>query len=69
VRDEEDMKEVHEAVREYDHARINIDAIYIMPETGAFSKSDTEIAEIALKYGYKYSPRLQINLFGNEWGT
>ena len=69
VRDEEDMKEVHEAVREYDHARINIDAIYIMPETGVFSKSDTEIAQLALKYGYKYSPRLQINLFGNEWGT
>jgi 7-carboxy-7-deazaguanine synthase len=69
VRDEGDMKEVHEAVKEYDHAGINIDAIYIMPETGAFSKSDTEIAQLALKYGYKYSPRLQINLFGNEWGT
>ena len=69
VRDENDMKEVHEAVRAYDHARVNIDAIYIMPETGVFSKSDTEIAELALKYGYKYSPRLQINLFGNAWGT
>ena len=69
VRDEDDMKEVHEAVRAYDHARVNIDAIYLMPETGVFSKSDTEIANLALKYGYKYSPRLQINLFGNEWGT
>jgi len=24
---------------------------------------------LAMKYGYKFSPRLQINLFGNEWGT
>ena len=70
VRDEEDMKEVHEAVRAYDHARVNIDAIYLMPETGDASV-DTEhtVAQLALKYGYKYSPRLQINLFGNEWGT
>ena len=28
-----------------------------------------KVAQLALKYGYKYSPRLQINLFGNEWGT
>ena len=78
VRDEEDMKEVHEAVRAYDHARINIDAIYLMPETGptmfdgeGFELKDPsyKVAQMALKYGYKYSPRLQINLFGNEWGT
>ena len=84
VRDEEDMKEVHEAVRAYDHARVNIDAIYLMPETGFWHVGgggggvhgggphgvyDYEVAELALKYGYKYSPRLQINLFGNAWGT
>ena len=71
VRDEEDMEEVHKAVREYDHARINIDAIYIMPETGLSIdfKIEQKVALLALKYGYKYSPRLQINLFGNEWGT
>ena len=69
VRDEEDMKEVHEAVRAYDHARVNIDAIYLMPETGPHGVYDYEVAQLALKYGYKYSPRLQINLFGNEWGT
>ena len=71
VRGEEDMKEVHEAVREYDHARVNIDAIYLMPETGLSIdfKIEEQVAKLALKYGYKYSPRLQINLFGNEWGT
>ena len=70
VKDEEDMKEVHEAVRVYDHARVNIDAIYLMPETGPHDiYREEEVAQLALKYGYKYSPRLQINLFGNEWGT
>ena len=74
VKDEHDVEEVHDAVREYDHARIDIDAIYLMPETGTpeiLTPSDTEhkVAQLALKYGYKYSPRLQINLFGNEWGT
>jgi 7-carboxy-7-deazaguanine synthase len=69
VRDEDDMKEVHEAVREYDHARVNIDAIYLMPETGPHGMYDYEVAQLAMKYGYKFSPRLQINLFGNEWGT
>ena len=69
VRDEEDMKEVHEAVRAYDHARVNIDAIYLMPETGPHGMYDYEVAQLAMKWGYKFSPRLQINLFGNEWGT
>ena len=83
VRDEEDMQEVHEAIRAYDHARVNIDAIYLMPEGGTdvpfasdiesscLSKDDADykVAQLALKYGYKYSPRLQLNLFGNKWGT
>jgi organic radical activating enzyme len=71
VKDEHDVEEVHKAVREYDHARVNIDAIYLMPETGLSIdfKIEQKVALLALKYGYKYSPRLQINLFGNEWGT
>jgi organic radical activating enzyme len=70
IRDEEDIKEVQQAVKEYDHARVNIDAIYLMPE-GALDHQieEKKIAELALKYGYKYSPRLHLNLFGNEWGT
>jgi 7-carboxy-7-deazaguanine synthase len=72
VKDEHDVEEVHDAVREYDHARVNIDAIYLMPEGGTdfeLKQNDYNVAQLALKYGYKYSPRLHINLFGNEWGT
>jgi hypothetical protein len=72
VRDEEDMKEVEQAVKTYDHAGVNIDAIYLMPEGGTdveLKHNDYKVAQLAMKYGYKYSPRLHINLFGNEWGT
>ena len=79
VRDEENMKEVEEAVKIYNNAGVEIDAIYIMPETGDVPRpgvikghgSDTEnvVAHLALKYGYKFSPRLHIQLFGNTWGT
>ena len=72
VKDEHDVGEVHDAVREYDHARVNIDAIYLMAEGGTdfeLKQNDYNVAQLALKYGYKYSPRLHINLFGNEWGT
>ena len=69
VRGEGEMKEVHEAVSAYSHAGVEIDAIYLMPETGPHGMYDYEVAQLALKYGYKFSPRLQINLFGNEWGT
>ena len=42
-------------------------------DTGAFALDmmDTEnnVAEIAMKHGYKFSPRLHVDLFGNRWGT
>ena len=78
VRDEDDLTEVKEAIMMYRDAGVKIDAIYLMPETGppmydneGFELKDSsyEVSQLALKYGYKYSPRLQINLFGNAWGT
>lgn len=72
IRDKEDIKEVEQAVYEYDVAGVKIDAIYLMPEGGTsdgLKLTDNDVSQLALKYGYKYSPRLHINLFGNEWGT
>ena len=56
----------------YKSGGVKIDAVYLMPETGPHGREpmcDYEVSQLALKYGYKYSPRLQINLFGNAWGT
>ena len=72
VRDEDDLTEVKEAIMMYRDAGVKIDAVYLMPETGPHGREpmcDYEVSQLALKYGYKYSPRLQINLFGNAWGT
>ena len=72
VRDAFDIIEVEQALKEYDKARVNIDAVYLMPEGGTsdgMKLTEYEVAQLALKHGYKYSPRLHINLFGNEWGT
>ena len=70
IRDEEDMREVETAVKTYDQARVNINGVYLMPEGAVdHQMEEQKIAKIALKYGYKYSPRLHLNLFGNAWGT
>ncbi len=70
IRDEYDLVEVEQAIREYDKAGVNICAVYLMPEGAVdHQMEELKIAKIALKHGYKYSPRLHLNLFGNEWGT
>ena len=33
------------------------------------AKTSRQVADICLQYGYKYSPRLHVDLFGNKWGT
>jgi len=70
IRDEYDLVEVEQAISEYDKAGVNICAVYLMPEGAVdHQMEELKIAKIALKHGYKYSPRLHLNLFGNEWGT
>ena len=31
--------------------------------------TEKDVAEACMQTGYKFSPRLHINLFGNAWGT
>ncbi len=72
VRDIDDFKEVDTFVNEYKDAGVKLDAVYCMPE-GATLEQQTltakGVAEACMKTGYKYSPRLHIDLFGNAWGT
>lgn len=47
-------------------------AIYLMPVGGTnevYSGNRRAVAEQCMKYGFRYSPRLQNDLFENEWGT
>jgi len=37
--------------------------------TAEYHKNKNRIAEIAMERGWRYSPRLQCDLFGNGWRT
>jgi organic radical activating enzyme len=46
--------------------------IYVMPVGGVesvYSLNNRRVAELAMKHGLRYSDRLQVPLFKNEWGT
>ena len=72
VRDIEDFAEVDHFYLTYQKSGVQIDAVYCMPE-GATLEQQTltakGVAEACMKTGYKFSPRLHIDLFGNAWGT
>ena len=46
--------------------------VYLMPLGGVesvYSMNNRRVAELAMKHGLRYSDRLQVPLFKNEWGT
>ena len=47
-------------------------AVYLMPVGGVesvYALNNRRVAELAMKAGLRYSDRLQVPLFKNEWGT
>ena len=71
VQDDKDLEEVVQAKDEYAKAGVNAD-IYLMPVGATLEgqeKTSRQVADICLQYGYKFSPRLHVDLFGNKWGT
>ena len=72
VRDMEDFDEVDMFVEAYNKEGVFLDAVYCMPEGATFEQqalTEKDVAEACMQTGYKFSPRLHINLFGNAWGT
>jgi organic radical activating enzyme len=46
--------------------------VYLMPVGGVesvYNLNTRQVAELAMKHGLRYSPRLQVDLFSNAWGT
>ena len=77
ISNEDDLVNIKEAISLY-----NLDTwkeyfdkdipIYLMPAGGtieSYNKNEKVVADIALKNGYRFSPRLQIPLYKNAWGT
>ena len=72
VRDEQCINEVDMFVDSYKESGVKLDSVYLMPEGATLEQqtlTEKNVAEICMNTGYKFSPRLHINLFGNAWGT
>ena len=72
VRDEQCISEVDMFVDSYKESGVQLDSVYLMPEGATLEQqtlTEKGVAEICMNTGYKFSPRLHINLFGNAWGT
>lgn len=68
---EEDAEEALEAVDIY-RAEGFTGPVYLMPVGGVesvYAMNNRRVAEFAMKHGLRYSDRLQVPLFKNEWGT
>lgn len=69
---EDHIIEALDVVEQYENAGLENYQVWIMPEGGMstrYNANATPIAELCLKYGLNYSPRLHVDLFGNFWGT
>lgn len=67
----DDVDEALEATNEYRKAGFK-GPVYLMPVGGVeniYSLNNRRVADLAMKYGLRYSDRLQVPLFKNEWGT
>jgi 7-carboxy-7-deazaguanine synthase len=71
VASQEDADEAEKAVEAYRDAGF-MGPVYLMPVGGVesvYHMNNRAVAELAMKKGYRYSDRLQVPLFKNEWGT
>lgn len=71
VATEEDANEALEMTKLYRDAGFE-GPVYLMPVGGVesvYTMNNRRVAELAMKHGLRYSDRLQVPLFKNEWGT
>lgn len=67
----QDVDDAQRAVEEYRHAGFG-GPIYLMPVGGVpqvYNLNTQEVASLAMHRGWRYSPRLQVDIWRNAWGT
>jgi organic radical activating enzyme len=67
----QDVEDAERAVAEYRDAGFG-GPVYLMPAGGVpqvYNLNVQEVATLALERGWRYSPRLQVDIWRNEWGT
>ena len=71
VATEEDVQEALEVIQLYRNKGFKGN-VYLMPVGGVesvYSLNNRRVAELAMKNGLRYSDRLQVPLFKNQWGA
>lgn len=71
VANHDDVNEAITVSKEYRDAGFT-GPIYLMPVGGVesvYNLNNRNVADLALKHGLRYSPRLQVDLWKNEWNT
>ena len=71
ITNEKDLQDAERAVEEYQAAGFT-GPVYLMPVGGVesvYALNNRNVADLAMRKGWRYSDRLQVPLFKNEWGT
>ena len=71
VSDQDDVEEAVWTTQAYRQAGFT-GHVYLMPTGGVesvYALNNRRVAELAMQHGLRYSDRLQVPLFKNEWGT
>jgi len=71
ITNEQDLEDAERAVEEYQKAGVMC-PVYLMPVGGVesvYALNNRTVADLAMRKGWRYSDRLQVPLFKNEWGT
>jgi organic radical activating enzyme len=71
VSTEQDVADAERAVGEYREAGFG-GPVYLMPAGGVpqvYNLNTQQVASMAMTRGWRYSPRLQVDIWRNEWGT
>jgi hypothetical protein len=71
VSNEDDYQDVVDAIATYKEANVTL-PVYLMPSGGTTKVYDTNekwVANLAMENGWRYTPRLQVQLWKNAWGT
>lgn len=73
VSDESDLGYVLKAMDLYrESVYLRDSPVYLMPVGGTtetYNKNELNVAEMCKKYGFRFSPRIQVPLYKNAWGT
>ena len=67
----QDVRDAHRAVGEYAAAGIDI-PVYLMPVGGVnsvYEMNERQVADYCRDNGLRFSPRIQVPLYKNAWGT